>query len=41
MTVLTVGTWALIIILTLLLGGLGLCLLAQLIVATGRWDGEC
>jgi hypothetical protein len=35
------GTWVLIVILTLIVGTLGICLVAQLIVACSKWDGEC
>ena len=39
MAELTIGTWALIVILTLIVGTLGICLLAQLIVTAVEWDG--
>lgn len=39
MVELTIGTWVLIVILTLIVGILGICFLAQLIVAAGEWDG--
>jgi hypothetical protein len=38
MAEIAVGTWVLIIILAILGGALGICLLAQVIVATGDWD---
>ena len=38
MAELTLGTWALIVILTLMVGVLGICFLAQLIVASSEWD---
>jgi hypothetical protein len=41
MAELTLGTWALIAILALIVGTLGICFLAQIVVACSEWDGEC